>query len=191
MQVTIGGGSGRNLFSLRGVTSGNAAGPVTISGTNYMGLIANIDANQTAKYAVVRVPSTDHGQTLRLNFFDIGDANSAGTITIAPPADSNVGSAFADSVCTWTGNSTSGAAGFALNTAAAPWGPFTGITGCTIPGVSAAGTWNAQWSTVKVAIPPNYTCNDSDPAGCWITINYLFAGAVRDATSWTATLNGG
>jgi len=50
--------------------------------------------------------------------------------------------------------------------------------------------WNAQWSTVTVPIPSGYTCADSDPSGCWITINEKFNGAVHDVTSWNAFLLG-
>ena len=39
-------------------------------------------------------------------------------------------------------------------------------------------------------IPSDYTCNDADPNGCWLTINYLFNGQVHDVTSWTAALLG-
>jgi hypothetical protein len=43
---------------------------------------------------------------------------------------------------------------------------------------------------VTVPIPNNYTCNDSDPQGCWLKINYLFSGGVNDTTSWNAYLLG-
>ena len=65
------------------------------------------------------------------------------------------------------------------------------INNCLITGVNnIASSWNAQWSAVKVPIPHDYTCNDSDPFGCWLTIDYQFSGQVHDVTSWNAYLIG-
>jgi len=189
--VSTNNGAGSNHFALRGVTSGNNSAPVTIAGNTYMGIYANVGSNQSTKFYVVRIPTAARGHILVLNFYDIGDANSTGTLTIVPPPDSNIGASFPDNACTWTGNTTNGAIGYAPNTPSDPWGPLTGIAGCTIPGVNnVAGSWNAQWSTVRIPIPASYTCNDSDPNGCWITINYLFSGVVHDVTSWNAFLIG-
>ena len=51
-----------------------------------------------------------------------------------------------------------------------------------------AGTRSGARSTIP--IPANYTCNDTDPNGCWVKINYQFAGGVTDTTSWNAYLLG-
>ena len=71
-----------------------------------------------------------------------------------------------------------------------PWGPFAPISDCLITGVNDGRNWNGQWSTVTIPIPSGYTCQDSDPHGCWLKINYLFAGGVSDTTSWNAFLLG-
>ncbi|HYL51793.1 MAG TPA: hypothetical protein VEZ15_07480, partial [Acidimicrobiia bacterium] len=179
---------GHNRFALRGVNADGSSAPVNVAGNAYMGMYANVGASVTTFY-LTRVPTAAAGHTLVLNFFDIGDASSEGTLAIVPPSDSNVGSNF--SGCNWTGNSSSGALGYAVNTQAAPWGPLNPITNCTVTGVNHPGTtWNGQWSTVTVPIPGNYTCNDSDPKGCWVKINYQFAGGVQDTTSWNAYLLG-
>ena len=80
----------------------------------------------------------------------------------------------------------------AANTPSAPWGPLTPINACLITGVNSGGgtVWNAQWSTVTIPIPNNYNCDDGDPLGCWLKINYLFNGGVNDTTSWNAYLLG-
>ena len=111
-------------------------------------------------------------------------------LQVVPPSDSNIVGDFDN--CQWTGNSTSGALGYASNTPTAPWGPLTPIPNCLITGVNGGGgtVWNAQWSTVTIPIPNNYKCNDSDPQGCWLKINYLFGGGVNDTTSWNAYLLG-
>jgi hypothetical protein len=126
-----------------------------------------------------------------LNFYDLGDApsGSLGTLTIMPPADSNVGSSF--NGCLWTGTAASGAVGFNRSTPTAPWGDLTSIQDCVMTGANnIPANWNAQWSTVTIPIPPDYTCNDSDPEGCWVKINYQFTGGVNDTTSWNAVLLG-
>ena len=43
---------------------------------------------------------------------------------------------------------------------------------------------------MTVPIPSDYTCNDDDPYGCWLTIDYQFNGQVHDVTSWNAFLLG-
>jgi Flp pilus assembly protein TadG len=181
--------AGHNRFSLRVEEQGGGpAPPAQVAGNAYMGIYANVGGGQTTQFYLARVPTAAAGHTLVLNFFDIGDASSTGQLQIVPPTDSNVGAAF--SACQWTGNSSTGALGYANNTATAPWGPLAPIPDCLISGVNGTGTWNAQWSTVTIPIPNNYTCKDSDPQGCWLKINYLFAGGVNDTTAWNAYLLG-
>ena len=43
---------------------------------------------------------------------------------------------------------------------------------------------------MTIPIPSNYTCNDNDPLGCWLKINYIFPAGVNDTTSWNAYLLG-
>lgn len=190
IQVSTDNGSGSNHFSLRGTTSSGGAAPVTIAGNTYMGIFTNVGSNQLTKFSLVRVPGAAAGHTLVLNFYDIGDSNqgTVGQLQVMPPPDSNIGSSFSN--CTWSGSNGS-AVGFAPNTPRAPWGPANSISSCLITGVnSTPSNWNAQWSTVTVPIPSGYTCADSDPSGCWITINEKFTGAVHDVTSWNAFLLG-
>jgi Putative Flp pilus-assembly TadE/G-like len=176
--------AGHNRFALRGVVpNSNNPAAVDVAGNAYMGIYANVGARLTQFY-LARVPSAAAGHTLVLNFFDIGDASSVGTLQVAPPADSNVGSSFSN--CQWTGSS-----GFALDTPTAPWGNPGVLPACTITGVNdGTSTWNGQWITVTIQLPANYTCADNDPNGCWVTINYNFAGGVNDTTSWNAFLIG-
>jgi Flp pilus assembly protein TadG len=184
--------SGHNRFSLRGETQDGHAAPVAIAGNAYMGIYANVGGGQLTQFYLARVPTAAAKHTLVLNFFDIGDASSQGTLQVIPPADDTAPSAAGGvfNGCQWTGNG-NGAIGFAANTKNAPWGIFSNINQCIVPGVNAPGsTWNGQWSTVTVPIPADYTCNDSDPNGCWLKINYRFTGGVNDTTSWNASLLG-
>ncbi len=176
--------AGHNRFSLRGVVPNSSTpAPVNIAGNAYMGIYANAGARLTQFY-LARVPSAAAGHTLVLNFFDIGDASSVGSLQVSPPADGNVGADFAG--CQWTGSQ-----GSTLNTPTSPWGAFLSLPNCLISGVNdGSSTWNGQWITVTIPMPANYTCADADPNGCWVTINYNFAGAVNDTTSWNAYLIG-
>ena len=143
----------------------------------------------------MRLPTASKGHTLVLNLYDIGDANDGvtGTLQVIPPPDSNVGATFGNT-CRWTGDSVNGAIAYAANTQTPPWGPLDSshtITACKITNVNDVHAhWNAQWSTVQIPIPANYSCNDGSPQGCWVTINYLFNGVVHDVTSWNAFLLG-
>jgi hypothetical protein len=180
--------SGHNRYAVRGVTTSGSAAPVSVAGNTYMGIYANVGQRLTQFY-LARVPTAAAHHTLVLNFFDIGDASGEGTLTIVPPADSNVGSTFSD--CTWSGTPGGGADGTSTHSMMSPWGPKNPIPGCQITGVNKSGTiWNAQWSTVMLQIPAGYTCDDSDPNGCWVKINYEFASALADTTSWNAYLLG-
>jgi hypothetical protein len=176
--------TGHNRFALRGVVpNSNTPAAVNIAGNSYMGIYANAGARLTQFY-LARVPSAAAGHTLVLNFFDIGDASSVGTLQVTPPSDSNVGSSF--SGCQWTGSS-----GYALNTPSSPWGTLGTLSSCLITGINnGTSTWNGQWITVTIPMPPSYKCSDDDPNGCWVKINYNFAGAVNDTTSWNAYLLG-
>ena len=120
------------------------------------------------------------GRNLVINFFDTGDAAAAGTLTVLPPPDSNVGASF--SGCTYTsppGTSTG-----------PPWGTFTDTaSGCRITNVSST-TYNAEWIQLKVPIPDDYDCTYDVPNGCWARINFAFPSNVQDTTAWTARIEG-
>jgi hypothetical protein len=112
--------------------------------------------------------------------FDAGDAQSAGTMKVMPPADSNVTSF---SGCTYTpppGNSTG-----------PPWGSTSATNSdCSISNVQSSTGWNGQWVTWTVPIPSTYTCNATDPNGCWIKMRVNFpSGNVTDTTTWKAALD--
>ena len=112
IQVQTDNGGGSNHFALRGVNGGNNAAPVTIAGNTYMGMWANVGSNQLTKFYLVRVPSAAKSHTLVLNFYDIGDANSQGTLQVIPPSDatgSNISGGVFNSGCQWSGNTTNGA----------------------------------------------------------------------------------
>jgi Flp pilus assembly protein TadG len=173
-------GGGANRFAMRAGMNGNmATTSVSLHGNGRMGIYANSPAANTTFY-LARVLPGAKGRTLVLNFFDVGDAAQAGTLTVLPPTDSNVGSGFAN--CTYTpppGNSTG-----------PPWGTAQStLAGCKIGNVSSA-TYNGQWVQFRIPIPDTYTCNSSDAFGCWIRVNFAFPDAVQDTTTWSAQMTG-
>ena len=188
IEVSTDNGAGVNHFSLRGETPDGSAAPVAVAGNGYMSAENAVTANQLTSYHLVRVPSAAAGLTLVVNLFDIGDASSVGSLQVLPPPDSNVGATFDD--CSWSGDATHGALGFAANTPRAPWGTLTSIANCQLASVESGANWNGQWSTIEIPIADDYSCDDADPQGCWVTIDYLFAGGVFDSTSWNAYLRG-
>jgi hypothetical protein len=180
-------GGGANRFSLKvGVGSNYASNNgIHVYGNQKMGAYANATGANTQFY-LTKVYPGEAGKTLVLNFFDTGDASTAGTLAVLPPADSNVtGGAFAG--CLYTqppGNATG-----------PPWGSFIATAnGCQITGVtnSGANSYNGQWVTWEIPIPNNYTCNTADPLGCWVKLQFVYPNGttVNDTTTWSAYILG-
>jgi hypothetical protein len=173
-------GSGANRFSVRAGLNGNfATTALRVFGEARIGIYANSPAANTTFY-LARVLPGAKARNLVVSFFDTGDAAAAGTLTVLPPPDSNVGASFTG--CTYTpppGNSSG-----------PPWGTFTNTaSGCKITGVSSA-TYNGQWVQFKVPIPDTYDCADDSATGCWTRINFAFPSSVQDTTTWTARIEG-
>jgi Flp pilus assembly protein TadG len=173
-------GSGANRFAVRaGLADDFSTESLRVFGEARIGIYANAPAANTTFFLARLLPGAK-GRNLVINFFDTGDAAAAGTLTVLPPPDSNVGAAF--SGCTYTsppGTSTG-----------PPWGTFTDTaSGCRITNVSSA-TYNAQWIQLKVPIPDDYDCTYDVANGCWTRINFAFPSNVQDTTAWTARIEG-
>lgn len=173
-------GSGANRFAIRAGLNGNfATTALRVFGEARIGIYANSPAANTTFYLARVLPGAE-GRNLVVSFFDTGDAAAAGTLTVLPPPDSNVGSSFTG--CTYTpppGTSTG-----------PPWGTFTTTqTGCKITNVSSS-NFNGQWIQFKIPIPDDYSCNLEDANGCWTRINFAFPSSVQDTTTWTARIEG-
>jgi hypothetical protein len=41
-----------------------------------------------------------------------------------------------------------------------------------------------------VPIPSDYTCDSTDPEGCWVTVLASFPSSVQDTTTWSAAILG-
>lgn len=164
-------GNGNNRFAMR--IKGSQRANISISGFQAMGMYANYTngtsgANST--FNLVRVIPAAATKTLKIGFFDTGDASQPGTLTVQPPPDSNMPS----SITTCTGS-----------------GVVNGsIPGCQLTNVSSA-TYNGKWQYVNVPIPANYTCTVAQQGGCWFTVRFSFSSGVpNDTTTWTAKIDG-
>ncbi len=179
-------GDGHNRFAMRASINGSlSTTAVSIYAQSNMSIYANAQSASTTFY-LARVLPGAAGRTLTITFFDTGDASSAGTLRVVPPADGTVaGSALSSfSNCSYTpppGNSTG-----------PPWGTWTNTASdCSVGNVSSANGWNGQVVQWRVPIPTGYSCDYTDPTKCWITLSDSFPGAsVQDTTTWSASLDG-
>jgi Flp pilus assembly protein TadG len=165
------GAAGLNRFSLRAYADANQANSNSIAlfGGARMSVFANLPDLPT-EFPLLRLPSGAGGHSLRIRLFDLGDGSDpTSTLQILPPAG----------------------------------GPAT-YSGCSVPAGDPAQSIDAQcrfrihdedefkgkWQEVTVPIPSNYSCNEVDPAACWVRILLDYDGVQRDVTSWEASVDG-
>ncbi len=160
-------GNGNNRFALR--VTGAVRGAVSISGWEEMGIYANYPG-ATTSFNLVRVIPAAASKTLIITFFDVGDADSAGTIQVKPPSDSNLTTPLTG--CTGSGVK-SGA-----------------LLDCKLTNVSSSSGWNGKTQTIRVPVPSSYTCQSTKSGGCWFQLEVSFPGGVSDTTTWSARVEG-
>jgi hypothetical protein len=72
---------------------------------------------------------------------------------------------------------------------------------CSITTATAgARRFNATWVTIRIDIPPDYSCVANSPStpinpettanSCWWGIQYIFSEASQDVTTWQARIEG-
>ncbi|WP_372736240.1 pilus assembly protein TadG-related protein [Nocardioides sp.] len=161
-------GKGNNRFAIR--VKGAARGAISVSGYDNMEMYANY-AGAVTTFNLVRVIPAAATKTLKIGFFDVGDASAPGTLTILPPSDSNLPASMSN--CKGLGTVVTGT-----------------LTGCKLTNVSSS-TYNGKWQFVSVPIPANYTCTVNQAGGCWFKVKFEFPGSVpNDTTTWTAKIDG-
>lgn len=174
VQALGGNASGQNRFSLRaGPPSGNTVADVgqsTFSRGQFPIYANSSDADIT--FYLARVPPSSDERVLRVTFFDVGDASAPGTLTVVPPPDSNY-TAFND--CDF--ERSDGAI-------------IAAGSNCTLNNVLDSNGYGEQIVSATVRVPDDYTCTNSDPDGCWVTVRAQFPGGISDSTTWTAQLVG-
>lgn len=161
-------GTGANRFGIRAVSAVGQA--VSVAAWERMPIFANSDSASTV-FNLVRVIPAAANKTLVFGFFDVGEGASTGTLTVLPPVDSNLSSNITG--CRGTGKVTGA------------------LPNCRITGINTANGWNGKSQQIRVPIPSTYTCEVSSPGGCWFRVGVDFgSGAVTDATTWTAKIEG-
>ena len=80
-------GNGNNRFAIR--VKGSARSSISVAGFQSMGMYANY-AGASTTFNLVRVVPAAATKTLKIGFFDTGDASQPGTLTVQPPTDSNL-----------------------------------------------------------------------------------------------------
>jgi Flp pilus assembly protein TadG len=182
-------GRGHNRGALRAVANGvNTNGNVQIYANGKMAIYQNELASNTLFY-LARVLPGAAGRTLKLSFYDTGDASSAGTLKVQPPTDATITSGGVSTPLTSFSNCTYTAP--PGNATGPPWGAYSNTNAdCSVGNVSSSTGWNGQWIQWDVPIPENYQCNVNDPTGCWVTINFNYPSATSDTSTWSAQLDG-
>jgi hypothetical protein len=171
---------GQNFYSLR---VGRAVGDNAVDGTGMtvfargrLPIYANADAATTQFYAARVDSTTAHGRSLRITFFDVGDATMPGTLQVLPPTDANLpGGVFPG--CRFTRYD-----GAPVQTG--------GSDDCKVLNVSRDTGFNGQLMYADIPIPASYTCSAGDQKGCWVRVQLSFPGGVADFSTWSAVVNG-
>ncbi len=171
--------SGRNHFSIRAGYGSDLHGDVRVFANERLPIHAASRGANT-EFFLARVGSNQAGRFLKVEFFDTGDAASAGSITMLQPDE--------------IGDGVINGAGFVPFTTCAfsSTGGATTSSGCQLTNVVNNGVYQGQVVTAQVNIPTTYSCQDANPLGCWVKIRFAYpAGTdVFDHTVWSAAIVG-
>ena len=161
-------GTGNNRWAVR--VKGAQRASISVSGFDHMGMYANYNGAVTT-FNLVRVLPSAASKTLKIGFYDTGDATNPGTLTIQPPPDSNMPASISGCVGSGVVNGT--------------------LSGCQLTNVSSGSGYQGNWEYVNVPIPTNYTCTYAQGGGCWFTVKFAFPNSTpTDTTTWTAKIDG-
>ena len=155
---TSGAGGNNNNYGIRATTTGPSA---KVYGINSLGIYANVSGITTLYLA--EVEPVHAGKTLKVNFFDAGEASGDPVLTIQNPAGGT------PSACSWTtGDGSHSGSSCAIHT--------------TPGGVRIS---NDDWIHAEIDIPDDYTCDPTTATGCWWTVEYDYSsGNAHDRTTW-------
>ncbi len=181
---------GHNRYMLRtgwGTDLSNPSGTtftgVSLSGLGHLPIYMNQipPGGATAEFYLARITPETAGKTLQLTFWDMADI-SGGSATfelISPQLNASETTAAALDTCSFSRDGTS---------------PPPGVTvsGCTVSGITSA-NYNGRNMVVRIPIPGDYSCEVTNPLGCWtkVRVSVVGAGATpSDTTTWSATMTG-
>jgi len=177
--------NGHNRFALRAVVTGTASN-VTLAGYGEMSIFANAPAADT-QFHLSRVNAASAGMSMDIALFDAGDAAEAGTITIIPPPDATTGgAAMALSTCQGLGV----VVGSTTSPSSQVNCRLTSVSSTTDEQAGSPNGYQGKLQTLRIAIPADYNCTESDPFGCWFRIRFQYPSGTHDATTWSTDLVG-
>ncbi|MFZ4585917.1 MAG: pilus assembly protein TadG-related protein [Acidimicrobiia bacterium] len=169
----------------------SCTGYTQVFSRGYLPLYVNI-SNGT--FYLARVTPAYVNKTIRLQFFDPGESELGGKMTILAPPDAKAGGPAGSPINFTSGNCSYDSGANPGTLALAPTGPNCDIQ---IPQVTSTSTgWNGRWVTVDVKIPSDYWCDASasNPANrfnCWVRVNFNMGGQfIQDTTVWNAKVVG-
>jgi hypothetical protein len=166
-------GVGQNRFAIR-VSSPGAQASVVVSALERMPLFTNASGAHTT-FLLARVPTFAAGSSLRVEFFDLGDAQAPVQVLVRPPA----GARGLGALSCWALGDVRGS----------PSAPLA-LPTCSLEGVSVNSGFNGVTQAMEISIPRDYACADDVPTDCWFTVDINYPTAARDTTTWTAVLQG-
>jgi hypothetical protein len=180
---------GRNRYSLRAgfgsVSSAGYSTGVSMFANGRLPMYVNVPpgapstcaASPTCFY-VARVLPQYAGHELQLDVFDLTDGSSV-DVKFVPPPDSGL-AVFAD--CDFVFFAEGGET------------IDLSESDCEATAVANSelgnGGSNGDSIAAIISIPPDYTCNEADAFGCWVTAEMSFGGTPSDTTTWSAVLTG-
>ena len=178
-------GDGDNSFAMRAVTATGKESAVSVSGYNHMPIYVN-STSATPSFYLIRVLPGAAGQKISFSYYDIGDSQNAGSVTVQKPPDAtgSITTTPFPGGCTAYGGSAGGSQA-----------AQTTLTGCSAPFAKASSGSdsknNGKTETITIPIPSDYTCSYNVSTGCWYRVAINFgSGTVNDITTWDATVVG-
>ena len=215
------GSTGQNIFAVAACDSSTAgcagglpsvptADPnVTVSAITKMGLSTSA-TQATPSFYLARVPSWAAGETLTVDFYDIGDGSigtdpnyiklvfSSGDGTHGPGGPPIGEFANCSDSTLRTGTIQGKATPWALDQLPldTDWGKLTNSMGAgcdvTIHASDQTKYFNGKWFVVDIPIPADYTCDDETFTSCWVRLKFDLSPpsiTMGDTTTWSAHLS--
>jgi hypothetical protein len=153
---------GSSMFGIRATVS---SGPIPrVYGLFDMSIYVNINGNEAMPW-LAEVRPEHEGKTFNLNIFDMGDNNGTAWFEILDPAGNVID-------CSWTADNGQGPA--SLGT-------------CHVD--ISNQRFNGSWLNLTIPLD-GYTCDATQPLGCWWKIRIHNEGQAHDRTTWSASITG-
>ncbi len=169
LRVNNGGNiGGSNSYSILADSQNfSSSNPTRVYSLNEMSIFTNAPSGNATVY-IAEVDPVHANKILELVFYDPGETSGNGTMTVIPPPGVSGIS------CSWTATNNH-----------PPNAPTSGNTCAINTSSSGNSQYNAEWITMQIQIPGNYTCSTD----CFWKMN-LALNTAHDRTTWEARVIG-